>query len=96
MLRMPLSHPEMKNGEIGLYYDGTWLRLVKNDEVLNENNGHDCFMPSCPFFVHPSFADAAVAVADRVPLSYLLRRSRKMDNTVIDAEIAGRRTIVSR
>jgi len=70
MLRMPLSHPEMKGGEIGLYYDGTWLRFVKNGEVLNENKGHDCFMPSGPLFVHPSFADAAVAVADVVSLSY--------------------------
>ncbi len=42
-LRIPFSHPCMKD-EIGLYFDGSWIRAISKDGiVINENSGLDCF-----------------------------------------------------
>ncbi len=43
-LRLPLSAP-FATGKIGLWFDGTWLRFIKNGYVLNENSGYDLFIP---------------------------------------------------
>lgn len=37
-LRLPLSAPFAK-GKIGIYFDGTWIRFIKDGRVLNENAG---------------------------------------------------------
>ena len=44
-LRLPLSAPFIKSGELGLSFDGVWLRFVNNGFVLNENSGYDIFLP---------------------------------------------------
>ncbi len=69
-LRLPLSMPGVTKGPIGLYYDGTWLRFMKDGEILNENKGADRFEPSGALWVDPELADAMVAEAADVPVSY--------------------------
>lgn len=46
-LRLPLSAPFAREGEIGFYFDGVWLRFMKDGRILNENSGLDCFAPPC-------------------------------------------------
>ncbi len=42
-VRLPMSAPFTKNTDIGFYFDGVWLRFMKDGEVLNENSGYDRF-----------------------------------------------------
>lgn len=43
-LRLPLSAP-FANGNVGIYFDGTWVRLMRDGFVLNEHSGYDLFIP---------------------------------------------------
>lgn len=38
-LRLPLSLPRVADEPITLWFDGTWMRLLLDGEVLNENSG---------------------------------------------------------
>lgn len=38
-LRLPLSLPEVADKPLSLWFNGTWLRLLLDGEVLNENSG---------------------------------------------------------
>ena len=38
-LRLPLSLPQVADGRVTLWFDGIWLRLLLDGEVLNENAG---------------------------------------------------------
>lgn len=42
-VRLPMSAPFIKNSDIQLYFDGTWLKFLKNGEILNENSCLDRF-----------------------------------------------------
>ena len=54
ILRMPLSAPSVQGG-FAFVFDGTWLRFVKDGEVLNENSGLDAFLtPDGAIFVDPA------------------------------------------
>lgn len=71
-LRLPLSVPFAGEGEVGLYFDGTWLRFMKDGRVLNENSGLDCFTNPLG---EPMTADGwqnafRVGKAEQVPLTY--------------------------
>ena len=46
IIRLPLSAPFVRNTKIGLYFDGTWIRFMKDGEILNQNSGFDCFCPT--------------------------------------------------
>lgn len=76
-LRLPLSAPFVKESEIGLFFDGTWLRFMANGEVLNENSGLECFnIINDEIFIDESFEGIKVAVVNDVKLSY---RDEKVD-----------------
>lgn len=62
-IRLPLSAPFAKASALGFCYDGTWLRFMRDGEVLNENSGFDRFCtPTGAITVDPAFAGIEVAV----------------------------------
>ncbi len=65
-LRLPLSHP--KAGEpLGLWFNGTWLRLMCEGEVLNENSGLEQFCaPTAGLCVDPEYRGVQVAPVSEV------------------------------
>ena len=42
-VRLPLSAPFMKNAKIGIYYDGTWIRFMKEGKFGCSN----CYFIAC-------------------------------------------------
>lgn len=78
-LRLPLSAPFIKTDEIGLYFDGTWLRFMANGEVLNENSGLECFdINGHEVFVDDEFKDIKASVVKDFELTY---REQKSDSS---------------
>jgi len=69
-LRLPMSAPFAKGGRIGLYFDGVWLRFVKDGEVLNENKGFDFFQAAGELYLDESLEGTLTADAQNVTLSY--------------------------
>lgn len=74
-LRLPLSATFIKE-EIGVYFDGTWIRFMANGEILNENSGLDCF-DYCggEIFIDNSFKDVKVARVEGFNLTYREEKS---------------------
>ncbi len=70
-LRLPLSAPFVEESEIGIYFDGTWLKFMANGEILNENSGLERFdIKNNEVFVEKDFEGIKVAVVEEVTLSY--------------------------
>lgn len=70
-LRLPISAPFMKDGNIGIYFDGTWVRFMKDGEILNENSGMDCFCkPSGDIFTDDMLKGIRVARVENVTVTY--------------------------
>lgn len=46
-IRLPFSAPFMKDGSIGIFYDGTWIRMLKDSRLLNQDSGLDKFCEPC-------------------------------------------------
>lgn len=62
LIRLPLSAPFAKDGRIGLWFDGTWLRFMKDGELLNENAGLDNFCtPTGELFIDAGMEGVEVA-----------------------------------
>lgn len=75
-LRLPLSAPFIEKNEIGIYFDGCWIRFMQNGEVLNENSGMDCFAESSgEIFIDESFKDIRVSEVNSVEVKYIERES---------------------
>ncbi len=71
-VRLPLSAPFAQSGELGFWFDGTWLRFMKDGYVLNENSGLDRFADpiGIPEYA-PGWEDSFRAeAADVVTVSY--------------------------
>ena len=70
-VRLPLSAPFAKNGKIGLYFDGTWIRFMKDGEVLNENSGMARFnITSNEVYVDEAISGAVVSGVKGVTVTY--------------------------
>lgn len=69
-LRLPMAMPGVQDGQIGLYFDGTWLRFMQNGEILNENKGNDRFVPCGALWMDPDLDGTMVAAAETVPLAW--------------------------
>lgn len=70
-LRLPFSAPFMKDGKIGLYFDGTWIRFMKDGEVLNENSGMARFnITSNEVYIDEHFEAVRAAVVKAVTVTY--------------------------
>lgn len=76
IVRLPFSMPSLTDGNIGIYFDGTWVRILQNGEVLNENSGLDKFcMPSGIMYIDEDFKDIKVAKIDSVNIDYRIEKS---------------------
>ncbi len=76
VVRLPFSMPSVKNGNIGIYFDGTWVRIMQNGEVLNENSGLDCFCKqSGSIFIADEFKDIKVAKIISADVTYRVEKS---------------------
>lgn len=73
ILRLPLSAPFAKDGTIGLYFDGTWFRFMKDGSLLNENTGLDCFAEPTGEIMTAKGWEIAFSIgnADQVKVSYI-------------------------
>lgn len=77
---LPFSAPFMKDAEIGIYFDGVWLRFMKNGEVLNQNKGRECFAEPCSeIYIDPSLEQTTYAEITNVNITY---REEKSDTPV--------------
>ena len=77
IVRLPFSMPSVKEGNIGIYFDGAWVRIIQNGEILNENSGLDCFCePSGDIYISDEFKDIKVAKSELVKVTY---REEKCD-----------------
>ena len=71
LLRLPLSAPFIKDGNIGIYFDGTWIRFMKDGRVLNENSGLDCFCaPTGEVYLDDWMQNAQVAMVEKASVTY--------------------------
>lgn len=69
-LRLPLSEPFV-NKDIGIFFDGTWLRFMANGEILNENSGLDRFCYNGgDIFIDESFKEIKVSAINQYELTY--------------------------
>lgn len=76
IVRLPFSAPTVNEGNIGLYFDGSWVRIMQNGEVLNENSGLDCFMaPSGEIYIADEFEDIKVSKVSAVKITYRQEKS---------------------
>lgn len=79
-VRLPLSAPFARGGETGLYFDGTWLRFMRNGEVLNQNITLGFFsQPEGELYLDSSFSKVCVSAAENVTVSY--REEKTIANT---------------
>lgn len=70
-LHLPLSASFIKDAEIGIYFDGTWLRFMLNGEIINENSGLDRFdYNGGEIFIDNSFKEIKVATVKETELTY--------------------------
>lgn len=77
VVRLPISMPSVKEGNIGIYFDGAWVRIMQNGEILNENSGLDCFCePSDDIYISDDFKDIKAAKVNGVNVTY---REQKCD-----------------
>ena len=77
VVRLPFSMPSVKDGNIGIYFDGCWVRIMQNGEILNENSGLDCFCePTGEIFIADNFKRLKVATVNSVKVTY---REEKCD-----------------
>lgn len=71
IMRLPLSAPFAKNTKIGIYFDGTWIRFMKDGEILNENSGLDAFCePNGEIFIDEALKGTAVSEVREAVLKY--------------------------
>lgn len=76
ILNLPLSAPFIKDGGIGIYFDGVWIRFMQNGEVLNENSGLDCFSESDgEIFIDDTIKDIKAAKVDSITVTYREEKS---------------------
>lgn len=70
-LHLPLSAPFVKERKIAFWFNGTWLRLVVDGEVVNENAGFDRFaQPQGDIFIDPSIAGVCVSAVHNVSRTF--------------------------
>ena len=76
VVRLPFSLPSIKEANIGIYFDGTWVRIMQNGEVLNENSGLDTFCESSgDIFIADDFKDIKVSKVINVNVTYRQEKS---------------------
>lgn len=71
IVRLPFSMPCVKAGNIGIYFDGAWVRIIQSGEILNENSGLDCFCePTGEIFIADEFKEIKVAKVNSAKVTY--------------------------
>ena len=75
-LCLPLSAPFVKSVNIGIYFDGSFIRFMANGEILNENSGLDCFYyDGGKVVISDDFKGIKVAQVKNVKLTYREEKS---------------------
>ena len=66
-VRLPLSLPQAKTKPVTLWFNGTWMRLMQDGEVLNENSGYGVL---CDPVEVSCNADISIAAVKKVKKSF--------------------------